>query len=473
MLREIRDGMRIVARSPVLRALALSHGGTHILWGIFGTSYLLFAIERARPRAGRDRRHRRRSAASARWPAPRSRRVMVRRFGIGQTILLGMLGFMIGNALIPLAPGAARVARSGAAFLIAQQLIGDSLATVYEVTEVSLVQASVGDRLLGRVNATIRTFTTLLTLAGAVARRRSSPRPGASAPAFAIGLLGGVLSRSSSSGSRRSGIIRDAPLVPTHRHARRRAADHGVAATPVGAPGRARATPHPRNTLNELSGEEWLYFTKSVWTTAYPSELGHALRKAARREQAAAADGPADRVLHEARRARPRPVRRRRRDAARRGDRARAAAGARASSSSPRWAEVYAQVVDEALRGARRRRARRSPTSARTIPAARAASTRPAASCASATRSTVLPTLAAESVDFVATDPPYNVQLPMTMSGGALAEAFANRRTDYAMVTDDPADLANAADYPAFLDRMTEVLARARSASSSPAATPS
>src|SRR3954447_8134114 len=38
--------------------------------------------------------------------------------------------------------------------------------------------------------------------------------------------------------------------------------------------------PHPRNTLNELSGEEWLYFTKSVWTTAYPSELGHALRKA-------------------------------------------------------------------------------------------------------------------------------------------------------------------------------------------------
>ena len=24
-----------------------------------------------------------------------------------------------------------------------------------------------------------------------------------------------------------------------------------------------------------MSGEEWLYFTKSVWTTAYPSELGH------------------------------------------------------------------------------------------------------------------------------------------------------------------------------------------------------
>src|SRR5688500_6989577 len=44
-------------------------------------------------------------------------------------------------------------------------------------------------------------------------------------------------------------------------------------------PGRTRSSPHPRNMLNELSGEEWLYFTKSVWTTAYPSELGHALRK--------------------------------------------------------------------------------------------------------------------------------------------------------------------------------------------------
>ena len=39
-----------------------------------------------------------------------------------------------------------------------------------------------------------------------------------------------------------------------------------------------RPAPHPDNTLNELSGEEWLYFTKSVLTTAYPSELGHAAR---------------------------------------------------------------------------------------------------------------------------------------------------------------------------------------------------
>ena len=83
VLREIRDGIRIVARSPVLRALALSHGGTHILWGVFGTAYLLFAIERAGPGTGGDRRHRgrRRDRLARRLRA--LRRYMVRRFGIG------------------------------------------------------------------------------------------------------------------------------------------------------------------------------------------------------------------------------------------------------------------------------------------------------------------------------------------------------------------------------------------------------
>jgi MFS family permease len=218
VLREIRDGMRIVFRSPVLRALALSHGGTHILWGIFGTSYLLFALEDLQlgPAAvGVIAAVGGIGSLAGSALAPR----MVRRFGIGRTILLGMLGFVIGNAFIPLAPAAAvgstgSVLLVGAAFLIAQQLIGDSLATVYEITEVSLVQASVSDRILGRVNATIGTFTTLLTLSGAILGGVLAETLGLRA-AFAIGLLGGLF-----------GIIvvwfspvrfiRDAPLAPTH-----------------------------------------------------------------------------------------------------------------------------------------------------------------------------------------------------------------------------------------------------------------
>jgi putative transposon-encoded protein len=41
------------------------------------------------------------------------------------------------------------------------------------------------------------------------------------------------------------------------------------------------------------------------------------------------------------------------------------------------------------------------------------------------------------------------------MSGGALAREHANRRTDYAMITDDPADFANSASYEVYLERMS------------------
>lgn len=36
---------------------------------------------------------------------------------------------------------------------------------------------------------------------------------------------------------------------------------------------------HPRNNLNDLSGNTWLYFTKSIFQTSYPSEMCHGLRK--------------------------------------------------------------------------------------------------------------------------------------------------------------------------------------------------
>jgi DNA modification methylase len=219
----------------------------------------------------------------------------------------------------------------------------------------------------------------------------------------------------------------------------------------------ARAEPHPRNTLNELTGEEWLYFTKSVWTTAYPSELGHALRKehgankpprlmarlieffTKRDELVLDPFAGVGGTLLGAAIARP----------------ARRAMGI---ELSPRWADVYARVVDEA-------RAARDGAGPELVdlgvndPGGQRRFDPSGCELVVGDALAVLPTLAPESVDFVATDPPYNVQLPMTMSGGALAESFANRRTDYAMVTDDAADLANSVDYPAFLDRMTEVLA--------------
>ncbi len=215
--------------------------------------------------------------------------------------------------------------------------------------------------------------------------------------------------------------------------------------------------PHPRNTLNELSGEEWLYFTKSVWTTAYPSELGHALRK-----------------QHGANKP-PRLMARLIEFFTKSGELvldpfagvggtllgaaiARGPRRALGIELSPRWAEVYRAVLAEAgtdRDGAGPQLTDLGPND----PGGPRGFDPSGCELVVGDSLAILPTLDAHSIDFVATDPPYNVQLPMTMSGGALANEFANRRTDYAMVTDDPADLANATDYPAFLDRMTSVLA--------------
>jgi len=190
VLREIREGLRIVARDPVLRALTLSHGGTHILWGVFGTAYLLFA----RDELGLDPAATGVIAAiggigsllgSVAAPA------MTRRYGVGTTVLVAMILFEIGNLLIPLAP--AHMPLLGGMFLVAQQLIGDSGGTVYEIVETSLVQSSVDNRVIGRVNATFFTFTTMATLAGVVLGGVVAELVGLRA-AFALGLLGGVAS---------------------------------------------------------------------------------------------------------------------------------------------------------------------------------------------------------------------------------------------------------------------------------------
>ena len=217
---------------------------------------------------------------------------------------------------------------------------------------------------------------------------------------------------------------------------------------------------HPDNSLNELSGEEWLYFTKSLWTTAYPSELGHAARKAH------GANKP------------PRLMARLIEYFTRSGELvldpfagvggtllgaaiARSPRRAVGFELDARWAAVYERVVREALG----ERDGAGPVLADLGPADPGGprSFDPSG-CTLRVGDAVklLAALPCGSVDFVATDPPYNPQLRLTMSGGPLAEAHANRRTDYAMVTDLSADLANSASYQEYLDRMEAILAELR-----------
>lgn len=214
----------------------------------------------------------------------------------------------------------------------------------------------------------------------------------------------------------------------------------------------SRRPPHPANTLNELPGEEWLYFTKSLLTTAYPSELGHAARK-----------------VHGANKP-PRLMARLIEFFSRTGELvldpfagvggtllgAAIARGPRRAFGielDPRWATVYERVVTE-LADERDGLGPVLSDLGSSDPGGQRGFDPRGLLLRVGDALAVLPTLEEGSVDLVATDPPYNLQLRMTMAGGPLAETHANRRTDYAMITDSTHDLANAADYPAFLDRM-------------------
>ncbi|HEX6655004.1 MAG TPA: MFS transporter, partial [Candidatus Limnocylindria bacterium] len=123
-----------------------------ILWGAFGATYLLFAFEvlKLGPAAiGLT------TAAGGLGSLVGALVVgrATRRWGIGFTAVGGLVLATIGNAFVPLAPAGAPLIAAG--FLVAQQLIGDSGVTIYAITEQTVRQATVENRLLGRVSSTM------------------------------------------------------------------------------------------------------------------------------------------------------------------------------------------------------------------------------------------------------------------------------------------------------------------------------
>jgi DNA modification methylase len=221
---------------------------------------------------------------------------------------------------------------------------------------------------------------------------------------------------------------------PSRRRGRRQA---GSAQPAEGGQASGRGGKHPKNKLNELSGDEWLFFTKSVITTAYPSGYGHRLRKAhgankppqlmrSLIEFFTAAGG---RVLD--------PF-------AGVGGTLIGAAIATPPREcvgieiNPRWVEIYRRVVAQ---------------SGGTLPEYPLYQ----GDCLTLLEDRTL--FPDESVDFICTDPPYNVHLEQTMANDPrYVGDHANRRTDYNMRSEDVADLANLSTYEAYLDAMQRVL---------------
>ncbi len=211
---------------------------------------------------------------------------------------------------------------------------------------------------------------------------------------------------------------------------------------------------HPRNTLNDMTGERFLYFTKSVLTTAYPSVFSHKLRKkhgANKPPQLMALliefftkagmtvldpFAGVGGTLIGASIALPGP---------------RSCIGI---EISPEWTDVYGHVLAE-----------NCTLLPQPMVQGNCLDVMDAWLAGQTTQAMDGRTIVGghDMVDFIAMDPPYNVHMAQTMSGQGgrrYADTHANRRSDYNMRSDQEHDFANLASYDDYLAAMTEVFSR-------------
>jgi len=186
---EIRHGLRVVRHDPVLRSFAAASMLLAALWGVFGATFFLFALETLGLSPALVGIVAGVGGASSFIGAVIAAR-STRRFGIGQVAIAAMLLSALGNLFIPLAP--AGLPLIAVACLVAQQLIADSAVTVYDVTEVSVRQALVADRELGRVAATFSVLAVAAQLVATVGAGLLAEVIGLRAVAF-LAPIGGLL----------------------------------------------------------------------------------------------------------------------------------------------------------------------------------------------------------------------------------------------------------------------------------------
>ena len=150
--REIGRGIRLLLGNPILRASAGASGTFNLFRSMVGVVIMLFFLRElnlppvilgALSALG---------GVSAFLGALLAER-LTRRWGVGRTLLGGLLLSALGILLVPLASGALGVVLG---LLAASQLVGDGAATIYEINQISLIQSMTPERVQGRVNASIR-----------------------------------------------------------------------------------------------------------------------------------------------------------------------------------------------------------------------------------------------------------------------------------------------------------------------------
>ncbi|MCI0440687.1 MAG: MFS transporter [Chloroflexi bacterium] len=161
---EIRDGLALVWRNTYLRAI----GGVTLIegfaGGIIGALILLYGINVLGFKAGVLGTLFAVGGVSSIFGAVLAGRV-TRRFGIGPSMTWGLLIAHLSTFFIPLAQGPLFMAGT----LLAIQQLGDGPATVYDINQVSLRQSVAPDRMLGRVNASLRVVEMAAIFIGSLA----------------------------------------------------------------------------------------------------------------------------------------------------------------------------------------------------------------------------------------------------------------------------------------------------------------
>ncbi len=165
VLVEAAEGLRLVIRDPILRALAGANLALAFSFRVFGVVFLLYLTRDLGIAPGIQGLIFAVGGVTSLLGAVAAARV-ARWGGLGRTLVVGLVVTGIGQLCAPLAWDASALA---IAFLVAQQFLVDPAATIFEIHGVSLRQAIAPDRLMGRVTASIRFLEFGAMLLGALA----------------------------------------------------------------------------------------------------------------------------------------------------------------------------------------------------------------------------------------------------------------------------------------------------------------
>ena len=161
---EIREGLQFTLTQPVLRGLVGSNTLLNLGYSITGTVFLLYVNQEVGFDPGVLGLIFAVGGFSSLAGAALAGRV-TSIFGVGLTMVAALAGVAAGQGLILFVASATLVA---VGIMVAQQLVADSAATIYDVVAVTVRQTTTPDRLLGRVNASFNVLETGAMIIGAL-----------------------------------------------------------------------------------------------------------------------------------------------------------------------------------------------------------------------------------------------------------------------------------------------------------------